>query len=90
MRNTRTFSSPLFIFINLKSMYSTVLTGRVIVAVLPLSPCAVDAQKGFVVVILIPVEGRDPGEGPFSVATEQAGGGGHELAERWGLMGLKQ
>lgn len=71
-------------------MYSTVLTGRVIVAVLPFSPCAVDAQKGFVVVILIPVEGGDPGEGPFSVATEQAGGGGHELAERWGLMGLKQ
>jgi len=62
----------------------------VIVVVLPLSPRAVDAQKCFVVVIFVPVEGGDPGEGPFSVATEQAGGGGHELAERWGLMGLKQ
>lgn len=51
-------------------MYSMVLTGRVIVVVLPLSPCAVDAQKGFVVVILVPVEGGDPGKGPFCVATE--------------------
>lgn len=51
-------------------VYSTVLTGCVVIVVLPLSPCAVDAQKGFVVVILVPVEGGDPGKGPFCVATK--------------------
>lgn len=60
-----------------------------IIVILPLSTGAVNAQKGFVVIILIPVEGGDPGESPLRVATEQTGGGGHNLAERC-LLRLKQ
>lgn len=61
-----------------------------IVVILPLSTGAVDAQEGFVVIILIPVERGDPGESPLRVATEQTGGGGHNLAKRRGHLGLKE
>lgn len=46
-----------------------------------LCPAAVDAQEGFVVIVLIPVKGGDSGESALSVATYQAGGSGHHLPE---------
>lgn len=53
-----------------------------------LPPAAADAQEGFVVIVLVPVEGGDPGEGALSVAAHQAGGGGHHLPE--GRVALKE
>lgn len=47
-----------------------------------LSPAAVDAQEGFVVIVFVPVEGGDSGESALSVAAYQAGGSSHHLPER--------
>lgn len=57
------------------------LTGAVVVCVVALCPAAADSQEGFVVIVLVPVEGGDPGESPLSVATYQAGGSSHHLPE---------
>lgn len=62
------------------------LTGAVVVRVVALGPAAADAQEGFVVIVLVPVEGRDPGERPLGVAAHQAGGGGHHLPEGQNLL----
>lgn len=44
------------------------LTGRLIIAVVP---GTVDSQKHLVVVVLIPVEGQDPGAPALRVSTEE-------------------
>lgn len=60
---------------------SGLLTGAIVVGVVAVARLAVDAQEGLVVVVLIPVEGGDPGEGALAVATHQAGGDSHQLTE---------
>lgn len=61
---------------------SGVLTCVVVVCVVALPPATVDAQEGFIVIVLVPVKGGDSGESALSVATYQAGGSGHHLPER--------
>lgn len=61
--------------------YCLSLTGAVVIGVLTRVPAVADAQEGFVVIVLVPVKGRDPGESPLCVATHQAGGRGHYLPD---------
>lgn len=44
-------------------------------------PAATDTQESFVVIVLVPVKGGDPGKSPLSVATYQAGCSSHHLPE---------
>lgn len=57
------------------------LTGAVVVCVAALCPAAVDAQEGFVVIVLVPIKGGDSGESSLSVAAYQAGGSSHHLPD---------
>lgn len=56
------------------------LTCRVVVDIV-VALAAIDAQENLVVVVLVPVEGGDPGEGALGVAAHQVGHGGHHLPE---------
>lgn len=58
------------------------LTGAVVVDVAALPPFSADAQEGFVIVVLIPVEGSDSGESAFGVTANQAGSSSHQLPKR--------
>lgn len=51
---------------------------------------AIDPQEHLVVVVLIPVEGQDPGAASLWVPTEEVRHAGHQQGERGGTPGLKQ
>lgn len=74
-----TAKMPTFITVIL---VSGLLTCAIVICILIPSLVTVDAQKGFVVIVLVPVKGSDSGESTLSVATYQAGGSGHHLPER--------
>lgn len=74
-----TATVPTFITIIL---LSGLLTCVIVICVLILPLVAVDAQEGFVVIVLVPVKGGDSGESTLGVATNQAGGSSHHLPER--------
>lgn len=76
------WSNAYFLNCHTNLLVSGLLTCAVVVCVVGLPPVAVDAQEGFVVIVLVPVEGGDSGESALSVATYQAGGSGHHLPER--------
>lgn len=69
--------------------HPSILTCRVVVHVV-VALGAVDTQKHLVVVVLVPVEGQDPGAPSLGVAAEEAGHAGHELGERGGTPRPKQ
>lgn len=50
---------------------------------------AVDAEKHLVVVVLIPVEGQDPGAASLRVSTEKTGHTGQELGKRGRALGTE-
>lgn len=55
------------------------LTGGVVVSCegITVAVVAVVSKQGLVVVVLVPVEGQDPGAAPLGVTTEEAGRAGH-------------
>lgn len=59
---------------------SSSLTGRVVIDIV-VALGAIDPQKHLVVVVLIPVEGQDPGAASLWVPAEEAGHAGHQLGE---------
>lgn len=65
------------------------LTGSAVVDVVVVLG-AVDAQKHLVVVVLVPVEGQDPGAATLWVSTEEARHAGHQLGEGGGATGSEQ
>lgn len=69
--------------------YTSSLTGGVVINIVA-ALGAVDPQEHLVVVVLVPVEGQDPGAAPLRVSTEEARHAGHELGERGGTAGLEQ
>lgn len=51
---------------------------------------AINAKKHLVVVVLVPVEGHDPGAAALWISTEETGHTGHQLGEGGGTPGLEQ
>lgn len=68
---------------------TSLLTDTVIVDVV-VTLAAVDPQKHLIVVVLVPVEGQDPGPPSLWVSTEEAGYTGHQLGEGGGTSSLEQ
>lgn len=68
-----------YLIVSLTAGHASLTSGVVIDIVVALG--AVDPQKHLVVVVLVPVEGQDPGAPSLWVPTEEARQAGHQLGE---------